>query len=275
MIKDILVNLSVGKPRDVAGEFALSAAALFDAHVSAVSFAYEAPIGGSIFDGLTPTIIDTWHNERKGEAEKAVRAFEERARLMSARVDSRVVSDEVASAAQAFSALARNYDLSVIAQADPDDDLPESLLIEAALFDSGRPVLVAPYIQTAGIKLDRVMVCWDGSRNAARAVGDAMPLLRRAGRVEVVTIDAKEQRKVLRGAHIAEHLARHKLNVELKPIVAPDSDVANVILSHAADSAADLIVMGGYGHTRLREFVLGGATRGLLDSMTVPVLMSH
>jgi nucleotide-binding universal stress UspA family protein len=134
---------------------------------------------------------------------------------------------------------------------------------------------VVPYIQTEGIRLDRVMVCWDGSRNAARAVGDALPLLKRAKKIEVVTIEQKEQRDSLRGAQIADHLARHKLDVDLKSIVAPEIDVADVILSHAADSQADLLVMGGYGHTRIREFVLGGATRGILGSMTVPVLMAH
>jgi nucleotide-binding universal stress UspA family protein len=119
------------------------------------------------------------------------------------------------------------------------------------------------------------MVCWDGGRTAARAVGDAMPLLRRAGMVEVVTIESWERRNEMAGAKIAEHLARHGLKVELKPIVAPDTEVADTILSHAADVSADMIVMGGYGHSRLREFILGGATNGILRSMTVPTLMAH
>jgi nucleotide-binding universal stress UspA family protein len=102
-----------------------------------------------------------------------------------------------------------------------------------------------------------------------------MPLLRRAGAIEVVTIESRERRNELVGARIAEHLARHGLKVELKPIVGSDSDVAATILSHAADSAADLVVMGGYGHSRLREFILGGATDGMLRSMTVPTLMAH
>ncbi len=127
-----------------------------------------------------------------------------------------------------------------------------------------------------GLKLDRVMVCWDGSRNAARAINDAMPFLSRAKAVDVVTIDTKEDKTgEIKGVDIAQHLARHGLNVELRRINAGDVDVANVILSDAADRDADFIVMGGYGHSRLREFVLGGATRGILSSMTVPTLMSH
>jgi nucleotide-binding universal stress UspA family protein len=102
-----------------------------------------------------------------------------------------------------------------------------------------------------------------------------MPLLQRAGAINVVTVEPREHQHELAGAEIAQHLARHKLKVELNPIVAKDIDVASTILSYAADSSTDLIVMGGYGHSRLREFVLGGATRGMLKSMTVPTLMSH
>jgi nucleotide-binding universal stress UspA family protein len=275
MIKDILVNLSVGKPRDVAGDFAISVAALFDAHLSAVAVAYKAPIGGSILDGATVDFVDNWTAQRKTAAVQAQHSFDNQARLASIRASSSLITDYISEAAQIFGQTARHYDLSVVAQSERDQDLPESLTIEAALFDSGRPVLVVPYIQKTGIKLDRIMLCWDGSRNAARAVADAMPLLKRASQIDVVTVDSKERRNSLRGAQIAEHLARHQFKVELMPLIAPHSDVTNVLLSQAAGSDTDLIVMGGYGHTRIREFILGGATKGMLGSMTVPVLMSH
>jgi nucleotide-binding universal stress UspA family protein len=121
-----------------------------------------------------------------------------------------------------------------------------------------------------------VLVCWDGGRTAARAIGDAIPFLTRAKAVDVVIV-ATEPGKgdEIPGADMGRHLARHGLKVEVKRIVAPDIDVANAILSYAADSSADFMVMGGYGHSRLREFILGGATRRILQSMTVPVLMSH
>jgi len=275
MIKDVLVNLSVGKPRDVAGDFAISVANSFQAHLSAIAFAFDPAIGGTIMDGASAPFIDEWRAEQKAKAEKSLQAFDLRARLAGVTASSKVHSDDVADAAQVFGELARHHDLSIIAQEEQDDDVPQNLMIEAALFESGRPVLVVPYIQTADIKFDRVMLCWDGSRNAARAVADALPFLQRASQIDVVTVETKERRNSLRGALIAEHLARHKLKVTLKPIVAPDSDVTNVVLSQAADSETDLIVMGGYGHSRLREFILGGATRGILESMTVPVLMSH
>jgi nucleotide-binding universal stress UspA family protein len=274
MIKDIVVNLSVGKPRDVAGDFAVSAAALFGAHVSGLAFASELPIG-SIGDSISTAIFDTYRADQKAAAEHAVSAFTSRARLAGVTFDSRIIAESVPEAATAFGVMARHYDLSVVAQGEPDDDGIEGLAIQAALFDSGRPVLVVPYIQKEGLKLGRVMVCWDGSRSAARAVADALPVLQRAGQVDVVTVDRKERRNELRGAQLAEHLTRHKVKVDLKPLVAPDSETATVLLSQAADSEADLIVMGGYGHSRLREFVLGGVTRTMLGAMTAPVFMAH
>jgi len=172
--------------------------------------------------------------------------------------------------------MARRFDLSVIAQAEPDKVAPEELIVEGALFGSGRPVVIVPYIQKTGLKLDRVMVCWDASRNAARAVADAMPLLALAKAIDVVIVASERPKSdEIAGADIGQHLARHGLKVEVKRIVATDTDVANTLLSHAADTAADFIVMGGYGHSRLREFILGGVTRGILASMTVPALMSH
>jgi nucleotide-binding universal stress UspA family protein len=275
MIKDIVVNLPIGRPRDVVSGFAVSVAELFTAHLTAIAFAYEPAVAAVGYDGITPAILDDWRAEQQAEAERAQKSFDDEARSRDIAADSLIYPEGLGSCAGTFSEIARNYDLSILGQATPEDDIPESLVIEAALFDSGRPILLVPYIQRTGVKLDRVMVCWDNSRNAARAVGDAMPFLKRARHVDVVTIEKKEQLEELRGAQIAEHLARHKLKVDLKPIVAPDSDAANIILSHAADSDTNLIVMGGYGHTRLREFILGGATRGILEAMTVPVFMSH
>jgi nucleotide-binding universal stress UspA family protein len=164
----------------------------------------------------------------------------------------------------------------VVPQVTPDTIAPDELLMEAALFESGRPMLVVPYIQKAPLNLDRVICCWDGSRTAARAIGDAMPFLTRAKAVDLVIVGkGKMNEKELTGADMGAHLARHGMKVEVKNIPAADIDVANVVLSYAADCGAELIVMGGFGHSRLREYILGGATRGILSSMTVPVLMSH
>jgi len=275
MIKDIVVNLAVGKPKDVAGEFALSAAVLFKARLTAIAFAHECPIGQSVSDYVNRSIIQQWRADRQAEAERAEREILTRASMAGIDCETRVLRHSTTDAASVFGMVARNHDISVVAQSEPERDPGEALIIQAALFESGRPVLVVPYIQSTSMALDRVMICWDGSNSAARAVGDAIPLLERAGHIDVVTVEDRDRRNELRGADIAVHLARHGLNVELKPVVAPDSDAANVILSQAADNATDLMVMGGFGHSRFREFVLGGVTRGILGAMTVPVLMSH
>jgi nucleotide-binding universal stress UspA family protein len=136
-------------------------------------------------------------------------------------------------------------------------------------------VLVVPYIQKGGIKLDQVMVCWDGSHSAARATADALPFLKRAKIVQLVMVSQHGKSDETPGADIAQHLARHGVTVEVKQIVAPETKTADVLLSHVADSSADFLVLGGYGHSRLREFVLGGVTRSILATMTVPTLMSH
>jgi nucleotide-binding universal stress UspA family protein len=275
MVKDILVNLTIDAKQDPVANYAVVVAAAFDAHLTGVAFAYEPLMPGSVFGGVSASFAAKYIEEGRVAAHEARRAFEGAARSAGLIAEGHVIGASLDDASEKFGRMARGYDLSILGQARPDYSAPEELLIEATLFASGRPLLVVPYIQQAGFKLDRVMLCWDGSRKAARAIADAMPLLRLAGAIDVVTIEQIERRNELAGADIAQNLARHGLKVELKPIVAKDVDVAATILSYAADSSADFIVMGGYGHSRLREFVLGGATRGMLASTTVPTLMAH
>jgi nucleotide-binding universal stress UspA family protein len=154
--------------------------------------------------------------------------------------------------------------------------MPDEVIDEGVLFECGRPVIFVPYIQKAALALDRVMVCWDGGRAATRAIADSLPLLKMAKQVDIVIVAGKrEDNKEIPGADLGQHLARHGLKVDVKRLTSPDIDVNSTLLSYAADTNADMIVMGGYGHSRLREFVLGGVTREILSSMTVPVLMSH
>jgi nucleotide-binding universal stress UspA family protein len=224
-------------------------------------------------------VIDVYRTVKsnyKKEAQQALSRFEDAARRSQLSAQALLLETSLVGSTEAFARLARTTDLSVLKQPEPDRDAFGQDLLEAALFDTGRPVLIVPYIQKDGFSAKRVLCCWDGSRAAARAMGDALPILQKAGSVKVLTISTgKFDERDVKGAELATHLARHKLQVELVRLPAADIDVANAILSHAADSGADLIVMGGYGHSRIREFALGGATRGILQSMTVPTLMSH
>jgi nucleotide-binding universal stress UspA family protein len=277
MIKDILVNIPAGTSRDVATSFAVSVAGKLKAQLTGIVFRYE-PVIPVMVDmyGVPPEIIESQRVENEKIAKAAVAKFDEAVRSAAISGEARAVDAPADGAPGILASIARRFDLSVIAQPEPNELTLGRHFIEAALFESGRPLLIVPYIQTAGLKLDRVMVCWDGSRSAARAVGDAMPFLIQAKIAEIVMVAGEPAKSdELPGADIAHHLARHGAKVEVNRIASPDIDIANTILSHAADASADFLVMGGYGHSRMREFILGGVTRGILASMTLPALMSH
>ena len=166
MIKDLIVNVTAGDGPDVAGPYAISIAETFDAHVAAIAFAYEPVIPPTIMGGIPASLIESQRAENKKVATDALAGFDEGARRAGVSFESRIMGASVAGASESFGAMARRFDLSVIAQAEPDRVAPEELIVEGALFGSGRPVVVVPYIQKTGLKLDRVMVCWDASRNA-------------------------------------------------------------------------------------------------------------
>jgi nucleotide-binding universal stress UspA family protein len=273
MIKDIVVNLSGG---GAAPDYAIAIAEVHSAHVAGVAFAYEPVIPGSVMGGVPTALIEAQREENTKLANEAVTRFDAAAKRAGVSAETRILDGSVAGAAETFGRIARRFDLSVLGQAERDRGPAEDLMIEGALFESGRPVIVVPYIHKGGLKLDRIMVCWDGSRPAARAIADAMPILERGKAVELVIVSGERGKSdEIPGADMGQHLARHGLKVDVKRIPKGDIDVNDVILSYAADSGADFIVMGGYGHSRLREFIWGGVTLGILSSMTVPVLMSH
>jgi nucleotide-binding universal stress UspA family protein len=273
MLKDVLVNLSVGTIDDGARDFAISVARQFDLHLAGVAFAVE-PIALAM-DGGPPEWLDQLMREAEVAADSAVTRFDEAIRGSGVLAESHRITTSVAGSADLFGRMARRYDVSIIRQTNPEEVAPSTLMIEAALFNSGRPIFVVPYVHGGAAEFDRGLVCWDGSRNAARAVGDAVPLLQRAKSVELVIVSAQSKNREIPGADIARHLARHGITVEIKEIIAPDVDAGNIILSHATDIAADFMVMGGYGHSRLRELIFGGVTRSILGSMTLPTFMSH
>jgi nucleotide-binding universal stress UspA family protein len=276
MIKDIVVNLSVGEAGAYAGDYAVSVATALEAHVTGIAFVYDAVVPVASMGYIPPEVIETQQRDSEAAAKAALDRFAAATSRAGLSAEAVKVAASFAGAGEQFGLIARRFDLAVVGQAEPKNDTVEELIAESALFESGRPVIVVPYIQKAPLKLDRVMVCWDGSRAATRAIADAMPLLERAGQVELV-IAGKERgkRDEIPGADMGQHLARHGLNVDVRRISGGDIDVADALLSHAADANIDFVVMGGYGHSRLREFVLGGVTRSILRAMTAPTLLSH
>jgi nucleotide-binding universal stress UspA family protein len=275
MIKDIVVNLGLGS-NDPAGDYAVSMAEVFEAHLLAIAVSYDPIIPGNVMGGIPPEIIEGQRRESDKLARAAIARFEQAANRAGISAETRTINASLAGAADKIGSIGRRFDLIIVGQPDRQKPTADQVIDEGVLFGSGRPVIFVPFIHKGAAKLDRVMICWDGGRAAARAVGDALPILKKAKEVEVVIISDKPGKTdEVPGADLGQHLARHGLKVDVKRITSPDIDVPSTILSHASDSSADMIVMGGYGHSRLREFVLGGATRGLLEAMTVPVLMSH
>jgi nucleotide-binding universal stress UspA family protein len=275
MIKDLVVNLVGRGPQEFAAQYAISVAKFFGAPVTGVAFVYDPVIPDAGFGGIPADVIEMQRAEQVKAASDAISQFEVAARAAGVASQTRSVDASFGGAATEFGQIARRFDLAVVGQAQREHGAGEELMIEGALFESGRPVIVVPYIQKEPISLKHALVCWDGGRTAARAVADAMPLLERAQTVELLVVAEPRKYDEITGANMSEHLARHGVNVGIKRIAKGDIAIESAILSHVADTGADFLVMGGYGHSRLREFVLGGVTRSILTSMTLPVLMSH
>jgi nucleotide-binding universal stress UspA family protein len=273
MIKDILVTLPTGDAPSFALDYAVTIARAFDAHLAGVACVQDLTTAGALFDGATAVVLDHYRREVEAVAEAAKVRFKKTLQREGLSAESMILNAGAISLPELLARTARGFDLTILRQADSEGDGSEEVMIEAALLGSGRPVVIVSNFQDGGVKFNRILVCWDGSHNAARAIADAMPFLTRARQVEVVTVatDGKNDDSMA-GLYIAHHLSRHGVVVEIRNIVAHGQDVSVGIRSHAAQQSADLIVMGGYGHSRLREFVLGGATRDILESTTP---MSH
>jgi nucleotide-binding universal stress UspA family protein len=187
---------------------------------------------------------------------------------------------EHADKAESLVRLSHCSDIVVLSQADPDEPAyPQTRdLVPDIVLRSARPVLILPCAGQFDTLSSRVLVAWDDSREAARAISDGLPLLRLARHVQVVTwidsSDAEDMAWRTRQKALQHWLEWQGVNAEMR-VQRPRIGLTEAMLSHAADFGADLIVMGAYGHSRWTERVLGGATRGMLESMTVPVLMSH
>jgi nucleotide-binding universal stress UspA family protein len=275
VIKDVVVNLAGRGAQDFAGDYAISIAKTLGAHVAGVAFLYEPVIPDGTLGGVPVDLIEIQREENSKTAQAAVARFEAGTKASGVSAESRILDATFGGAPTLFGQIARRFDLSVVGQAQRDHGAAEELMIEGALFESGRPVVVVPYIQKQGLKLDRVLACWDGGRMSARAIADAMPLLAHAKAVDIVIVAEERKNDEITGANMSEHLARHGVHASVKRIAKGDIAIGDAILDYVADSGADFMVMGGYGHSRLREFILGGVTRGILGSMTIPVLMSH
>jgi nucleotide-binding universal stress UspA family protein len=284
-LKDILVHLDTTEASRTRLRLVAALAAQHDAHLTAlhvVDVALPAMVAGDPSGGAAAlgALLDRLREDALADAARVEAEFRELLRREGLAGEWRLIEGMTP---HQVALNARYADLVVIGQEDPEGGGiaaggSSGVIVEQALFASGRPVLIVPYAGRFEAIGRRVLVGWNASREAARAVNDALPLLARAETVAVLAANPEDDPGThgdLPGADIALHLARHGVTVGATRTVAPDMNAADLLLNQAADMNADLLVVGAYGHSRVRELVLGGVTRSLLRQMTVPVLMSH
>jgi nucleotide-binding universal stress UspA family protein len=275
MLNDISVLLPVDRPAGALIDCAVSVASLFEAHLDGIACVYQA-LNPMIASEAAAVVLSAEYDTSVEQAATVLDQFEIAARRAGIPHDKKSTFNVSYAATRAVTEMSRLYDLNIVGQPDRSNPSQTDFLAEAVLFGSGRPMLMVPYITRAPIKSDRVLICWDGGVPAARAVHDAMPFLCKATAIDIVTVNEDEAAAgEVSSAALIGHLARRDLATRPFRLTADTPNIHNAILSLAADNNTDLIVMGGYGHSRLREFILGGTTRGMFESLTVPALIAH
>ena len=206
-------------------------------------------------------------------ANAAISVFEIEAKLAKIAYGVRSFAAVPAEAGQTLATLARLYDMTIVLQPDSSNSSYDNYIPQEILFNSGGPMLMVPYIHKGPLDAQHVGIAWDGSRLAARAWRDALPFLMGAKAVTVIAVN--EEASEASSDRLVSHLTRRGIAARVQRLTTDRGDVQGAILSIAAESNIGLLAMGGYGHSRLHERILGGVTRSMFDAMTVPVLMSH
>ncbi|QHO75655.1 universal stress protein UspA [Bradyrhizobium sp. CCBAU 051011] len=277
MFRNILVHIPSERPVRPVIEVAVALTMARRSHLDAVAIGYESTgtvgmlVGGG--GAAIAAVVGAEQERAQERADAAISVFEVEAKLAEIAYGVRSLAAIPAEAGETIGALARLYDMTIVLQPDSskfsyDNDIPQEIL-----FNSGGPMLMVPYIHKGPLDTHHVGIAWDGSRLAARALRDAMPFLMGAKAVTVIAVN--EEASEASSDQLVVHLARRGIAVRVQRLATERSDVQGGILSIAAESNMGLLVMGGYGHSRLQERILGGVTRGIFESMTVPVLMSH
>ncbi len=277
--RSILVHLDTAPTCDERVEFAIGLARALDCHL--VGLAPTGLVDWPVLADVSGSVVEYADLARHALADRAERLAERfRGRCKSTGLGSFEAVVDADGAVPSVIRHARCADLAVLSQTDlsAGENGAAWHCGEAVVLESARPTLFVPYAGRFEPIAARAMVAWDDSREAARALADALPLLRRAGVVHVVTwqeSDGAQDADVARRIEaVSQWLVRQGVRVQTH-VETTKIDIAEAMLSRAADLDAGLIVMGAYGHARWSERILGGATRGLLTSMTMPVLMSH
>lgn len=270
--KKLVVQVDSDKGNNARVAYALALAKHFDASIEGV-FAKGLPYLPIVMDvGIGAQIVEAQTKALDEQAARLKAAFEEAAKGYAK--SSWLAVEE--NWERALADRSRTADIVVVGQTDPDDDASNAPRDLAAyvLVTSGRPVVTVPYIGAAAAPPKDILIAWKDSREAVRAVTDALPFMAGA-KVTVVAVNEQSTPKAASAGEIAEWLVGHGVDASHKEVVIDDLEVGDFLLSYIGDGAVDFLVMGGYSRNRWREMILGGVTREMLHHMTVPVLMSH
>ena len=277
MFRNILVHIPSERPVRPVIEVAVALAMARRSRLDAVAIGYEAMGGVGMLVGsggaAIAAVVGAEQERARERADAAISVFEVEAKLAEIAYGVRSFAAIPAEAGEAIGALARLYDMTIVLQPDSSNSSYDNYIPQEVLFNSGGPMLMVPYIHKGPLDTHHVGIAWDGSRLAARALRDAMPFLMGAKAVTVIAVNEKAGEAS--SDQLINHLARRGIAAKVQRLAVESGDVQGAILSIAAESNMGLLVMGGYGHSRLHERILGGVTRGMFESMTVPVLMSH
>ena len=262
-------------PCEALAGYAVEFAAHQGAHLSVAVGCIRLSAPAVIMVREARALIAKANDERKTQARGYADEFVARARSAGVTASLEVHQEDYGRLAAHMAHMARFADVTIM-EADPSDVSLHEGVTEQVLFESGRPVIVVPPKWSGSAKVSKAIVSWDGSAKAARALGDAMPLLEHAGQVEIVSISGDpDASKRVDAADIAPHVARHCKNVTLTNLPSQNGDIAATLSSHALNTRADMIVMGAFARTKLRQLILGGVTSTMLESPPCPVLMSY
>ena len=275
----ILVQLSHPNHADQLLEGATSLAKKQKAYLIGIYVIPQIVIPSPVAAEAWTSLVDIERERFVERSEQLQAQFEKACKAANVKSEWRSI-DAVLSVADVVIKHALCADVVIMAQADPDDrDAKiQAEIVERVLIESGRPILVMPYAGHFKSIGDNALIAWTPAKESARAVFDALPLLQKAKRVKVMTVNPQDQNGQMvtsTATQCALSLARHGVKAEADHTSSGEISVGNELLSRAADFGADLLVMGGYGHSRFRETVFGGVTKEILHHMTMPVLMSH
>ena len=272
--RDVLTHVPLDESAEGVIGLAVSMARLFEAHVDGI-VAIErldeqrSPVGiGAVALQAAATFESTMRN-----AAETLHKFETAANRAALSHGKRVIAEKADLIDRTLLRVSRLYDLSIIVQPRWPLTTEREAAPKAMLFDSGRPVILVPYRYRGDSDLDRIAICWDGGRYAARAVHDAMPLLEGARSIDIIAVNEDDNAETCSEA-LAIHLSRRQLASTVRRLSSHSFNIHETILSMIADTGSNLVVMGGYGHSKAGRFVLGEVTRDVIENMTVPTFMS-